>query len=97
MKVLKNRGPLKGWSQDYLCTGWGNGKNGCGARLRVEFKDLYHTYHSDYIGDREVYTTFRCPVCGSQTDIHYNGSNYDSIPDVNGNPHVPYGSDSRVG
>ena len=95
MKVLKNRGPMKGWSQDFICTGAGNGNGGCRARLCVEFKDLYHTYRTDYIGDREVYTTFRCPVCDSQTDIDYNGSNYDSIPDAYGNPHVSYPNDSR--
>jgi hypothetical protein len=81
MKVLKKGRPQKGWSGEFDCTGKGNGGGGCGAKLLVEFGDLYHTYHYDYDGGHDVYVTFSCAACGVETDIDYRGPNYSSIPD----------------
>ena len=66
MKVLE-KGP--GWSIEYLCTGFGNGDGGCKSRLLVEKEDLYITSHTDMIGDTDYFYTFKCPVCGVETDI----------------------------
>ncbi len=70
MKVLKKGRPQKGWATEAICTGEGNGKGGCGAKLLVEKGDLYQTSRSDYLGDStDYYVTFRCPECGVETDL----------------------------
>lgn len=66
MKVLE-KGP--GWSITKLCTGKGNGNGGCESKLLIEREDIYLTSHTDMIGDTDYFYTFRCPVCGVQTDI----------------------------
>ena len=66
MKVLE-KGP--GWSTKQRCTGKGNGLGGCESLLQVEAGDIYVTSSSDYLGDTDYYYTFRCPVCGRETDI----------------------------
>lgn len=66
MKVLE-KGP--GWSIEQICTGRGNGDGGCKSRLLVETQDVYLTSHTDLAGDTDYYYTFRCPVCGKETDI----------------------------
>lgn len=66
MKVLE-KGP--GWSMKQVCTGKGNGDGGCNSQLLVEKEDIYLTSHTDYTGDTDYYFTFRCPVCGIETDI----------------------------
>lgn len=66
MKILE-RGP--GWSITQLCTGKGNGDGGCQAKLLVEKEDVYLTSHTDLAGDTDYFYTFRCPICGIETDI----------------------------
>ena len=66
MKVLE-KGP--GWSTKQRCTGYGNGQGGCESLLQVEAADIYVTSHTDMVGDTDYYYTFRCPVCGKETDI----------------------------
>lgn len=66
MKVLE-KGP--GWSTKQRCTGRGNGNGGCESLLQVEAGDIYVTSHTDMIGDTDYFYTFRCPVCGRETDI----------------------------
>lgn len=69
MKVLRNGDGRKGWAKEYECTGAGNGNGGCGAILLVEEGDLYKTHSYDYGGGHDVYTTFKCPQCGNETDV----------------------------
>lgn len=69
MKVIQpgQNGPE--WAKQFSCTGTGNGDGGCSAILLVSASDLYHTYHTDYLGDTDTYTTFCCPLCGAETDV----------------------------
>lgn len=70
MKVLKKGNPQKmGWREEYVCTGGGNGGEGCEAVLLVEQGDLFKTYSYDREG-QTTYITFLCPECGSRTDIY---------------------------
>lgn len=78
MKVLKKGRAQRGWSQEYICTGKGNGGGGCGAKLLVEFPDLYMTY-SSCLGESESHVTFRCVECTVQTDISYSGPDSELI------------------
>ena len=66
MKVLE-KGP--GWSIEQRCTGDGNGGGGCNSKLLVEVGDIYVTSNTDMTGEVEYYYTFKCPVCGVETDI----------------------------
>ena len=66
MKLLK-RG--NGWNIKCLCTGDGNGGGGCGSTLLIERGDIYLTHRYDFTGDHEYYYTFKCLVCGVETDI----------------------------
>lgn len=68
MKVIIPGREQNGWSQEYTCTGDGNGNGGCGAVLLVEQADLYETSHS-FMGETDYYTTFKCSACGVETDI----------------------------
>ena len=68
MKVLK-KGPSRSWSKKYTCTGDGNNRPGCGAKLLVEESDLFRTGSTDMAGDTDYYVTFRCPICRAMTDI----------------------------
>lgn len=72
MKVLEPGRPQKGWSTEATCTGAGNGKGGCGAKLLVEQTDLFRTA-SHARDETTCYITFRCPECGVNTDL---GSDY---------------------
>ncbi len=81
MKVLSPGRAQKGWAQEFDCTGKGNGGGGCGARLLVEYGDLYKTHSYDYGGGHDVYITFRCGACGVETDIKYTGPNRSGIRD----------------
>lgn len=67
MKVLEV-GP--GWSVQERCTGKGNGEGGCNSLLEVEKEDIYLTSHTDLTGDTDYYYTFRCAVCGVETDLN---------------------------
>lgn len=66
MKVLE-KGP--GWSIKQFCTGKGNGGGGCRSKLLIENGDIYLTSHTDMGGDTDYFYTFRCPICGIETDI----------------------------
>jgi hypothetical protein len=69
MKVIEKGRPQKGWAKEFVCSGKGNKDGGCQAKLLVEFDDLFHTYHADMTGDRDMFLTFRCVDCGVLTDI----------------------------
>lgn len=69
MKVIKKGRPQKGWSNEFKCTGTGNGNGGCNATLLIEKIDLFTTYSSSYDGSNETYVTFECCECGVKTDI----------------------------
>jgi len=69
VKVLKKGSGAKSWSKKVTCTGNGNGGGGCKAKLLIEKTDLFHTFHSSYDGDTDIYTTFICPECKVMTDI----------------------------
>ena len=73
MKVIKEGRKQKGWAKEFTCTGKGNSGGGCGAKLLVEYDDLYYTY-SHALHETDRYVTFKCDACGVQTDIdHYDG------------------------
>ena len=69
MKVLEKG---SGWNLEKRCTGVGNGEGGCNSKLLIEPQDIYSTSHIDYLGDKEYYYTFQCPICGVETDIDPN-------------------------
>jgi hypothetical protein len=69
MKVLEKGRPQKGWAKEFVCSGKGNNDGGCGAKLLVEFDDLFRTFHTDYGGGKDVFVTFKCMDCGVLTDI----------------------------
>ena len=85
MKVLKEGRAQKSWAVTTTCSGYGNGKGGCGAKLLVEYTDLYKTHSSHYDGSSETYITFSCPLCKVETDLKTkNGAripDLDKIPD----------------
>lgn len=66
MKVLEKG---EGWNLKVKCTGSGNGDGGCGSLLLVEENDIYVTAKNYYDGSTDLYFTFCCPVCGTETDI----------------------------
>ena len=68
MKVLEKGRPQAGWAKECKCTGDGNGGVGCGAKLLVDAGDLYKT-HRYCRDEHDVFTTFKCPECGVETDI----------------------------
>lgn len=67
MEVIKE-GP--GWSIEVTCTGDGNCHDGCGSRLKLVKGDLYETERGYYDGSSERYISFKCCVCGVQTDLN---------------------------
>ena len=72
--IILRAGAEPGWGLEKTCTGGGNGNLGCGALLRVEKEDLFHTHSYHHDGSHEIYTTFKCLQCEELTDIK------DSIP-----------------
>ena len=66
MKVIRK---CSGWSKEFECTGKGNGGGGCGSILEVSKSDLYLTRQTDLGGCFEQWITFKCCVCGAETDI----------------------------
>lgn len=66
MEVIKKGKP---WSKKVKCTGAGNGECGCGASLRVEKDDLFHTWRGYIDYSEDWFITFRCSECGVLTDI----------------------------
>ncbi len=69
MKVIKKGRKQVGWSQEFTCTGAGNGNGGCGAVLLVSEYDIYETLSEHYDGSTDYYQTFCCPECGNETDV----------------------------
>lgn len=68
MKVMKPGRPVVPWSEEYECSGYGNGGSGCGAVLLVEEGDLFET-QSNCRAETTYYLTFTCPCCCVKTDI----------------------------
>lgn len=68
MKVIKPGNGLKGWSKKLKCTGVGNNGYGCQALLLVEQQDLFRTA-SHCRDETDYYITFKCPECGTLTDV----------------------------
>ncbi len=76
MKVLK-RENTNTWGTVQICTGYGNGGNGCGALLLVREEDIFATFLDDIrTPETKFFYTFKCPICGRLTDILE-----DEIPD----------------
>lgn len=69
MKVLEPGNGQTEWSQEFICSGIGNGGGGCGAKLLVGKSDLYITTRRDYLGDVDRYVKFRCSVCHVETTV----------------------------
>ena len=69
MRVIRKGRTQNGAAHERTCTGKGNGGGGCSAVLLVEQRALYADYTSDYLGDRDYYTKFRCSQCGVATTI----------------------------
>lgn len=69
MKVIEEGNGAQGWSIEKRCTGEGNGRGGCGAKLLVEARDLYETRTHDHGGGMDSFITFRCTRCDVQTDL----------------------------
>lgn len=65
------------WKREMICTGRGNGDCGCGSTLLVERGDLFRTEFGikgkirliSTISKYDTFITFRCPVCGVNTDL----------------------------
>jgi hypothetical protein len=68
VKIIEPGRAQHGWSVEATCTGAGNGRGGCGAKLLVEESDLYRT-QSQARDETTYYTTFKCVACGVETDI----------------------------
>ena len=69
MRVVKEGHGTNPIIGEFECTGVGNGGGGCKALLEVQLNDLRYYEGSDYpIGRRNAYT-FRCPECGTLTDL----------------------------
>lgn len=62
------------WSKRKLCTGFGNEGWGCFSLVRVAFEDLYLTPWFAAGRVVAVSVTFKCPKCGIESDIWFNGS-----------------------
>ena len=73
MKLIQKGTSQKGWSKKLICTGKGNGKGGCQAKLLVEQPDVFTTYSRSYDGSMDTNYTFECSECGSWTDFDYSG------------------------
>ena len=66
MKVIEKG---NNWNLERRCTGAGNGRGGCNSLLGIALDDIYLTYGGDYIEITDIYYTFKCPVCGVETDL----------------------------
>lgn len=75
MKVLKY-----GYENDSLpreqviCTGEGFAKDSlsfkpCNALLEITPHDIFRGVHTDYVGGKDFYYYFECPVCGHKTEV----------------------------
>lgn len=79
MKVLRPAPTQENWSIKQYCTGWRNGGEGCGARLKVYREDL--TYQPPDKDSWDGSVTFKCICCGKLTDIglEYYPENYKNL------------------
>lgn len=68
MKVLEPGRDQNGWSCECRCSGHGNGNGGCGAKLLVEFDDLFLTFRHAR-DETDTFITFECSECRVWTDI----------------------------
>lgn len=60
----------QGWFDWYKCTGDGSDTAGCGALLLVEEFDLILNTGGHFGNGRiDLYATFICPICDTETDI----------------------------
>ncbi|MFC1623028.1 hypothetical protein ACFL2R_01395 [Patescibacteria group bacterium] len=69
MEIIKKGRKQKGWRKEFTCTGKGNGGYGCEAVLLLSKDDVYLTHSYHYDSSHEVYRTFMCPCCQTETDI----------------------------
>lgn len=72
MKVLESGNPHGAWKKEIVCTGLGNGNDGCGAKLEINASDIFHTAHFDYGGGADHYMTIECVECKKWTDLKSN-------------------------
>lgn len=66
MKVIEEG---RGWNLEKRCTGKGNGGGGCNALLGLELNDIYLSHSYDYGGGHDMFYTFKCPCCSTETDL----------------------------
>ena len=71
MKVLE-KCEMPKWNIEKKCTGSGNGNLGCGSKLLIDEDDIFRTCREHYWGETDYYYTFKCPICGENTDISEN-------------------------
>jgi hypothetical protein len=70
--------PDSTWPKARICTGYGNGKPGCGSALVITKSDLFrtsHSYHGRAVNGvqpwvTDYFLTFECPQCGNLTDCY---------------------------
>lgn len=79
MKVIEKGREQRGWSEEIICTGAGNGNGGCGAKLLIEQPDLFHTIHQ-VKDETDYFVTFECCECGVLTDIKNSPFSPRSLP-----------------
>lgn len=73
--LTKGNKETQGWSKKLICTGKGNGNDGCHALLLVEFDDLFYDtlkYRRNGDETETFISTFRCHDCGALTDLAKN-------------------------
>lgn len=71
MRTLEKDLSLVDGKIEQKCTGFGNGGNGCGSTLLISENDVLVTADFNFDGDLERYYSFKCPICGALTDIHF--------------------------
>ncbi len=70
MKVLEDGKNPRSWTTKIVCSGNGNGGQGCGAKLLAEFDDFRHFPRQEFqwrIAPEAV--VCKCPQCGVLTDL----------------------------
>jgi len=72
MVEVIEKGTQKPYVLKHRCTGKGNGRVGCKALLRLDRADLRYFEGTDYPFYRPDAVMFRCPDCGTCTDIAEN-------------------------
>ncbi len=75
--MFKKKFSASEWQKDVECTGKGNktsnairDRKPCGAKINLTINDVFTTHNLDYAGKKPIHFTFKCPNCGSKTDLN---------------------------